>query len=359
MQREAPDRVGGVLAGGGEFGRELVVGGEERGDVGAEGDPGGAGQGGGIEEKVGGSVGGLGEEVAKDEAALGVGVADLDGQAAPGGDDVEGAHGVAGDHVLDAADAEREAEGEVERHDGVGQAEHEGGAAHVLFHAEHAGSGFEVVAAAIESNALAAEPDVFGSGGGGAALPLEAGDDGRSGGAAADGGDGGVVFLQGGAFVAGRGGAVARGKGDGGVGEFGGAEEVGGRVDEIAGEPDGFCDRLGIGDGEGGELAFAGGQGVEAVGAEAEGEDGGVMVEITGLEVPGSGRQGGGEVAMGPERAVGAEADPGADEAVLARQQSELAGFGAEALGAEEGGGGGRESGEGRFEEVGAERREG
>ena len=319
--------MGGV-AGGEDLCGEGVVGAEEGGQVGAECHAGGTGEGRGVDQEVRAGVGGFGQEVAEEEAAFGVGVADLDGESAAGAEDVEGAHGAAGDHVLDAGDSDVEADGEVGFHDDGGEAEHEGCAAHVFFHAEHGGGWFEVVAAAVEADAFAAEGDQGRVGFGLATGPGEAGDDGGAVGAGADGGDGRVFAGEGFAFDEGGWGVKAGGDGLDGLGEFGRAEVVGGRVHEIADEPGcaGHCE-CGGGRvaGEAGGGAFGSGVGGELVCAEAEAEDGVLHVEIAGLEGPGGfGGEGHGEGAVGEGGSVGAQAEQGAGDALGAWQKDEL-----------------------------------
>ena len=48
-----------------------------------------------------------------------------------------------------------QADRQLRRHDHLGEAKHIGGAAHVLFHQQHAGGGLDVEAAGIETDALA------------------------------------------------------------------------------------------------------------------------------------------------------------------------------------------------------------
>ena len=70
----------------------------------AEGDDGGAGQRGQVDQLRRPLAGGVDQPVGEDEAALGVGREDLDRDAVHRGQDVAGAEGLAGDHVLGGAD---------------------------------------------------------------------------------------------------------------------------------------------------------------------------------------------------------------------------------------------------------------
>ena len=266
---------------------------------------------------------------------------------------------MAGNHVLKAADADFESEGQIGVHDHGGKGEHESGAAHVLLHAEHGGGGFQVVAAGVEHDALATERKEGGVGRGSGARPGETGDDGKAGGAGADGGDGGV--FSGEVFALHEFGlnTVLGGQGLGGSGEFGGALVVGGGIDEVSREPGGAGAGEGggkcVGAGEAGRGALGGFMSGELVGAEEPAEGGVGLVEVARFEMPICvGREREGEGAVGVGRAVGAQAHDGRGYAVLAREKVELAGGGGEASGSEEGGLGWGEGRQASLQAIGA-----
>ena len=357
VQRQAPDGVVGGGGGGVQGGGPGVVVGEIGGDVGADGDAGGAGEGGAVDQDGGFFVGGFGEEVAQDEAALGVGVADFDGEAAAGADDVERAHGAAGDRVFDAADAHDEADRQVGIHQHGGEAEDVGGTTHVFFHPQHGGGGLEIVAAGVEDDALAAERDQGGIGGGLAAGPAKHGDDGWAVRARADGGDGGVFAVEVGTLGQGAGGVVGGGEGGGGGCEFGGAEQVGRGVDEGADAPGGAGLGDGAGGGGGGHQAGGGALGGAefgvAIGAEAEAEGGGGGVVIALGEFPVAFGEREGEATECKYGTIAADAEHGGLDTGGAGQETQFVGLAGEGAVAQEGGLGRRACGEPCVERVG------
>ena len=154
-ERHAPVGLVVALAGGQEGGDQFLVVAEERRQVGAQGDAGGAGQGGEVDQARGTQLARQGEAVGQEQATLGVGVTDLDREAGVGADHVARAEGVGADGVLGAGDDREEGHLAAEATEGVQGAEHGAGAAHVLAHELHAAGGLDAQAARVEDHALA------------------------------------------------------------------------------------------------------------------------------------------------------------------------------------------------------------
>jgi hypothetical protein len=134
-----------------------VVVGEEAGVEVAEGYADGSGEGGGVDE-VGGAEGlGVVQAVGEDESAFGVGIHDLDGLTGHGGDDVAGFEGFAVGHVLAGADDADDSDVGLELGDGAHGADHGSRAGHVVFHLVHVVGGFDGDTAGVEGDALADE----------------------------------------------------------------------------------------------------------------------------------------------------------------------------------------------------------
>ena len=95
------------------------------------------------------------EGIGQGEASLGVGVADLDGEAIHSAHDVARPLRSARGHVLRGRDEPVHLHGQLQLGQGGEEAEHGGGARHVVLHAIHAVRGLQVEAARVEGDALA------------------------------------------------------------------------------------------------------------------------------------------------------------------------------------------------------------
>ncbi len=248
-QRQPPQRIEGGLAGGEQRVGDAVVVAEKRGQLGAERDARGAGQGGEIGDQSRTPAGRLGERVGQYHPSLGVGVADLDGQALARPHDIERAHGVARDAVFHRRDQHAEPHVEFRRHHHVGEAERVRRAAHVLFHQLHIGGRFQIESAGIEADALADQRHARRPG----PAPNQVDQSRRASGRrrAADRVHGRIAFFeQGVADDLGHARAVAAGERARGGGQIGRTHVVGRNIDEIAhqvGRLGGARDRSAIG----------------------------------------------------------------------------------------------------------------
>ena len=344
-QGQAPQGVAGDRGVAQNIRRQGVVGGEHGRQVGAQGDPRRAGQGGAVDDQRRLLAIGLGERVGEHQAALGVRIADLHGESLAALDDIEGADGVCRDAVLHRRDQHPKPHREAGAHDCPRQAEHGGGAAHVFLHQHHAVGGLEIEAAAVEPHPLADQGDL----GRGLVAPMEIDQPGGLRRGAADRMDQGIARRQQRLADGHRAGAaMALGEIGGHRGERLGPHILGRRVDQVAGQGDGRRQEFdplavaSLGPHQAGErfagLAVAG----EAITAQRPAQGG--VVGFPGVEPGGETvipfRQRRGQPAIGPGIAarVDAEQHP-CDAAAVAGQQAMGAGLGGEAVGPHPGGG--------------------
>ena len=114
-QRHPPQRIADRLAAAEHVVGERVVIGEQSGQIRPERDPGGAGQGGEIEDQLGLLLAGAGERVAEDQAAFRIGIADLDGEALAALQDIAGPEGGARYGILDRRDQQMQPHRQLQR----------------------------------------------------------------------------------------------------------------------------------------------------------------------------------------------------------------------------------------------------
>ncbi len=117
------------------------------------------GQGGEVEEVRRALGAGVQERVGQDEAALRVGVVDLDGRPVGRADDVARPGRVAREHVLGRGDDDQHAQGQLELGDRAEGGERRRGPAHVRLHVLLGGGGLQRVAARVERDPLADDPE--------------------------------------------------------------------------------------------------------------------------------------------------------------------------------------------------------
>ena len=156
-QRHRPGVLAGGVGGGQDRGAEAVVVAHDGGDLPAERDDLGAGEGGDVDDPVGVLLAGEADAVAEHHPALGVGVEDLDAGAVAHDDDVARALRGAARHVLGEAEVAGDRDGQVELGGGEDRPGDRGRARHVALHRDHAGGRLDVEAAAVEGDALADE----------------------------------------------------------------------------------------------------------------------------------------------------------------------------------------------------------
>ena len=153
-QRQLPGAVVGGLAGAEQLLDQFVVIAQQARSVGTQGNDARAGQGRDVDHGLGLEALGVGQGIAQHQAAFGVGVEDLHSLAAHGGDDIAWASRAAARHVLGTGQNAHQVDRQLEFQHGTQGAEHAGGAAHVVLHLVHAGTGLEADTAGIEGNAF-------------------------------------------------------------------------------------------------------------------------------------------------------------------------------------------------------------
>ena len=138
MQRQLPGAVVGAFASLEDLPDQGVIVAHQAGDVAAQGDDAGAGEGGDVDHRLRLEALGVGQGIAQHQAAFRVGVEDFHGLPAHGGDDVARAGGAAAGHVLGAGQQAHQIDRQLQFQHGFQGAEHAGGAAHVVLHLIHA-----------------------------------------------------------------------------------------------------------------------------------------------------------------------------------------------------------------------------
>src|SRR5690606_28012187 len=134
---------------------QCVVVAHQTGDIAAQGDDAGAGEGGDVDHRLRLEALGVGQGIAQYQTAFGVGVEDLDGLPAHGRDDVTRARGATAGHVFGAGQQAHQVDRQLQLEHGPESAEHTGRAAHVVLHLVHAGSRLDADATGIEGDAFA------------------------------------------------------------------------------------------------------------------------------------------------------------------------------------------------------------
>lgn len=134
---------------------QLGVVGEQRRQIGAESDTRRTRQSRGIKQPVGLLFAGFGQQITQHQTSLGIGVAHLDSQPGARCQNVAGAHGMTRNAVFDTAETQLQSDREILRHDDMGQSQHQRRPAHILFHTQHAARRLDVIAARVETHALA------------------------------------------------------------------------------------------------------------------------------------------------------------------------------------------------------------
>ena len=137
VQRQAPQGVALPFAVAQDGCRKLLVIGKEGGKIRSEGDTGGPGEGGHVDQQVRLLAAGFRQGIAEDQAALRIGVPYLHGQALAGLEHIEGPEGLAGDGIFHGGDEDAQAQRQARRHHHLRQSQGMGGSAHVLLHDEH------------------------------------------------------------------------------------------------------------------------------------------------------------------------------------------------------------------------------
>ncbi len=231
VQRHAPERIGCVSRGFEQLRRQGFIVGIQAGQIRAQSDAGGAGEGGKIQHQLRLPLRRISECIAQHQPAFGVGIADLHAQALARGDHLAGPERIRPDGVLDRRNQHLQAHRKLVGHHKLGQAQGMGGATHVLLHPQHAGGRLQVQATGIKAHALAdqgqARMAVI------APVQLDQARGTMTG--AANGVDGGKVLLQQRFALdhADRA-AMPAGQFTGGFGQFGRTQVLGRGIDQIA-----------------------------------------------------------------------------------------------------------------------------
>ena len=137
-QRQAPAGIVGCGAGGEEGLGGFILAGEQGGQVRADGGSGCAGKGCEVDDELRLVLAGAGQRIAQDQPALRIGIAYLDADPGARAQHVAGPESVAGHRIFDRWHQQMQAQLQSACHDQLRQSQCMRGAAHVLFHQQHA-----------------------------------------------------------------------------------------------------------------------------------------------------------------------------------------------------------------------------
>ncbi len=152
-------RVAGARTSGDQFLRERIVVAHDAGEVVAQRNHAGAGEGGDVHDGCRVVAARVVQRIAENEPAFRIRIQDLDGLAGGAGDDVARLGGATAGHVFNSGNQAHHVDAQLEqgRHQHAGQ--HAAGAAHVVLHLVHRGRILEGNAAGVEGDALAHQHD--------------------------------------------------------------------------------------------------------------------------------------------------------------------------------------------------------